>query len=117
MRGYWKRPDETELVMFGDWLRTGDIGRMNADGFVFIEDRKKDMILVSGFNVYPNEIESPVRREEGSGAQRGSPDRILPHRIDRLQGAEARVLPHRAAQDQRRQDLAARLRDELKQAS
>ena len=58
MRGYWNRPDETEKVMFGDWLRTGDIGRIDASGFVFIEDRKKDMILVSGFNVYPNEVES-----------------------------------------------------------
>src|ERR1700722_1489378 len=65
MRGYWHRPDETEQVMFGDWLRTGDIGRMNADGFVFIEDRKKDMILVSGFNVYPNEIESIVAAHPG----------------------------------------------------
>jgi long-chain acyl-CoA synthetase len=65
MRGYWNRPDETELVMFGDWLRTGDIGRRNADGFVFIEDRKKDMILVSGFNVYPNEIESIVAAHPG----------------------------------------------------
>jgi long-chain acyl-CoA synthetase len=65
MRGYWNRQDETELVMFGDWLRTGDIGRINADGFVFIEDRKKDMILVSGFNVYPNEIESVVAAHPG----------------------------------------------------
>ena len=48
MRGYWNRPDETEKAFFGDWLRTGDIGRIDADGFVFIEDRKKDMILVSG---------------------------------------------------------------------
>jgi long-chain acyl-CoA synthetase len=59
MRGYWNRPDETEKVMFpGGWLRTGDIGRMDDNGFVYIEDRKKDMILVSGFNVYPNEVES-----------------------------------------------------------
>ncbi|GAC1299819.1 MAG: AMP-binding protein [Steroidobacteraceae bacterium] len=65
MRGYWNRPDETELVMFGDWLRTGDIGRMNAVGFVFIEDRKKDMILVSGFNVYPNEVESVAAAHPG----------------------------------------------------
>ncbi len=55
--GYWNRPDETAQAFFGDWLRTGDIGRIDADGFVFIEDRKKDMILVSGFNVYPNEVE------------------------------------------------------------
>ena len=65
MRGYWNRPDETEIVMFGDWLRTGDIGRMNAAGFVFIEDRKKDMILVSGFNVYPNEVESVAAAHPG----------------------------------------------------
>jgi long-chain acyl-CoA synthetase len=51
--------------MFGDWLRTGDIGRMDAAGFVYIEDRKKDMILVSGFNVYPNEIESVVAEHPG----------------------------------------------------
>jgi long-chain acyl-CoA synthetase len=65
MRGYWNRPDETEKVMFGDWLRTGDIGRMDAAGFVYIEDRKKDMILVSGFNVYPNEVESIVAEHPG----------------------------------------------------
>ena len=58
MRGYWNRPDETEKVMLpGQVLRTGDIGYMDPRGFVFIEDRKKDMILVSGFNVYPNEVE------------------------------------------------------------
>ena len=65
MRGYWNRPDETEKVMFGDWLRTGDIGRMDEKGFVYIEDRKKDMILVSGFNVYPNEIESVLAAHPG----------------------------------------------------
>ena len=61
MRGYWNRPDETAKVMFPDgWLRTGDVGRMDERGYVFIEDRKKDMILVSGFNVYPNEVEAVV---------------------------------------------------------
>jgi long-chain acyl-CoA synthetase len=59
MREYWNQPEETEKVMLpGHVLRTGDIGRMDEHGFVFIEDRKKDMILVSGFNVYPNEVES-----------------------------------------------------------
>jgi long-chain acyl-CoA synthetase len=58
MREYWNRPDETEKVMIdGRVLRTGDIGYMDENGYVFIEDRKKDMILVSGFNVYPNEVE------------------------------------------------------------
>ncbi|MBU3671535.1 MAG: AMP-binding protein [Sinobacteraceae bacterium] len=58
MKGYYNRPEETAKVMLpGGWLRTGDIGRMNDKGYVFIEDRKKDMINVSGFNVYPNEVE------------------------------------------------------------
>jgi long-chain acyl-CoA synthetase len=66
MRGYWNRPDETALVMLPEgWLRTGDIGRIDERGYVFIEDRKKDMILVSGFNVYPNEVESVVAEHPG----------------------------------------------------
>ncbi len=65
MLGYWNRPDETAQVMFEDWLRTGDIGRMDQEGFVYIEDRKKDMILVSGFNVYPNEVESVAATHRG----------------------------------------------------
>ena len=66
MRGYWNRPDETAKVMLeGGWLRTGDIGRMDPAGFVYIEDRKKDMILVSGFNVYPNEVEGVLAQHPG----------------------------------------------------
>lgn len=57
MKGYWNRPDDTANVMREDWFLTGDVGHMDAEGFVYITDRKKDMILVSGFNVYPNEIE------------------------------------------------------------
>jgi long-chain acyl-CoA synthetase len=64
--GYWNRPDETAKVMLpGGWLRTGDIGRMDQRGYVFIEDRKKDMILVSGFNVYPNEVEAIAASHPG----------------------------------------------------
>jgi long-chain acyl-CoA synthetase len=63
--GYWNRPDETAKVFFGDWLRTGDIGHIDGSGFVYIDDRKKDMILVSGFNVYPNEVESVVAEHPG----------------------------------------------------
>jgi len=66
MRGYWNRPAETAEVMLPDgWLRTGDIGRMDEAGFVYIEDRKKDMILVSGFNVYPNEVEGIAAMHPG----------------------------------------------------
>jgi long-chain acyl-CoA synthetase len=66
MAGYWNRPDETAKVMLpGGWLRTGDIGHMDERGYVYIEDRKKDMILVSGFNVYPNEVESVLVTHPG----------------------------------------------------
>lgn len=58
MQGYWKRPDETEKVLTKDgWLKTGDIARIDEDGYVYLVDRKKDLIIVSGFNVFPNEIE------------------------------------------------------------
>lgn len=57
MKGYWQRPDETAKVMDENSLKTGDIARMDSDGYFKIVDRKKDMILVSGFNVYPNEVE------------------------------------------------------------
>jgi long-chain acyl-CoA synthetase len=61
MKGYWQRPDETALILSKDgWLKTGDIGVMDDEGFIKIVDRKKDMILVSGFNVYPNEIEDVI---------------------------------------------------------
>jgi long-chain acyl-CoA synthetase len=66
MRGYWRRPDETANVMLpGSWLRTGDIGRMDQRGFVYLEDRKKDMITVSGFKVYPNEVEAVAAQIPG----------------------------------------------------
>ena len=77
MEGYWQRPADTAEVMLpGGWLRTGDIGRMDQDGYLWIEDRKKDMILVSGFNVYPNEIENVVVEMEGilEAAAIGIPD-------------------------------------------
>ena len=62
MKGYWNRPDETEQVMTNGFFRTGDIGIMDARGYIKIVDRKKDMILVSGFNVYPSEIEDVVSK-------------------------------------------------------
>ena len=77
MEGYWKRPAETAEVMLpGGWLKTGDIGRMDEKGFIFIEDRKKDLIIVSGFNVYPNEVENVVVEMDGilEAAAIGIPD-------------------------------------------
>ncbi len=60
MKGYWQRPEATAEVIKDGWLCTGDIGYMSEDGFFYIVDRKKDMILVSGFNVYPNEVEDVI---------------------------------------------------------
>jgi long-chain acyl-CoA synthetase len=66
MSGYWNRPDETALVMFDDgFLHTGDMGYVDPQGYVFMVDRKKDMILVSGFNVYPNEVEEVAVMHDG----------------------------------------------------
>jgi long-chain acyl-CoA synthetase len=61
MAGYWQCPEETEAAFLdGGWLKTGDIGHLDERGFLYIDDRKKDMIIVSGFNVYPNEVEDVV---------------------------------------------------------
>ena len=135
MAGYWQRPDETAKVIDKDgWFATGDIGVMDERGFVKIVDRKKDMILVSGFNVYPNEIEGVIAAHPGvlECAAVGVPDtksgeavklfvvkkdpaltaedvhQVLPREPDRLQVPARRRVPHRAAEVERRQDPAPR---------
>ncbi|MDT3664669.1 long-chain-fatty-acid--CoA ligase FadD [Cronobacter dublinensis] len=65
MLGYWQRPDATDEILQDGWLRSGDVAVMDEEGFLRIVDRKKDMILVSGFNVYPNEIEDVVMQHSG----------------------------------------------------
>lgn len=66
MPGYWNRPDETALVFTKDgYLKTGDVARMDEEGFIYLVDRKKDMIVVSGFNVYPNEVEQVIGLHPG----------------------------------------------------
>jgi long-chain acyl-CoA synthetase len=57
MKGYWRRPEETSAAIRDGWFRTGDIGRVDQDGYVYIVDRKKDLIIRGGYNVYPREIE------------------------------------------------------------
>ena len=76
MKGYWQKPDETALSIRDGWLYTGDIAKSDAKGFFYIVDRKKDMILVSGFNVYPNEIEEVLASYPGvlEAAVVGEPD-------------------------------------------
>jgi long-chain acyl-CoA synthetase len=65
MKGYWNHPEETAEVMQDGWLKTGDVGHMDADGYFTITDRKKDIIVVSGFKVYPNELEDVVASHPG----------------------------------------------------
>src|SRR5690606_32551228 len=66
MAGYWNRPEETAKVIdAGGWLHTGDMAKMDEKGFFYIVDRKKDMILVSGFNVYPNEVADVIAAMPG----------------------------------------------------
>ena len=66
MQGYWQRPEDTAAAIDADgWLHTGDMARMDEQGYFYIVDRKKDMILVSGFNVYPNEIEDVIAMMPG----------------------------------------------------
>ncbi len=94
MRGYWRRPDETAKVLSDDgWLRTGDVAELDGDGFLKIVDRKKDLILVSGFNVYPNEVEDCIARLPGVAevAVIGLPDAKSGERVT------AYVVPHQGA--------------------
>ena len=143
MAGYWNRPDETAEVMTADgFLRTGDIARVDERGYVYIVDRKKDMINVSGFNVYPNEIEDVAMGHPGvleaaavgvpdsrtgeavklvvvrkdAGPDRGRSRRLLPPASDRIQEAAAYRVPRCAAAHQRRQDPAPRIAGEDRSA-
>jgi long-chain acyl-CoA synthetase len=76
MKGYWRRPEETAEALADGWLRTGDLGRMDAEGYFSIVDRKKDMIIRGGLNVYPREVSmlawwstrSPLNRPESRSA-------------------------------------------------
>jgi long-chain acyl-CoA synthetase len=76
MQGYWNQPDETKKVMRDDWLLTGDVGYRDADGYYYITDRKKDMLIVNGINVYPREIEEVIYHFPGvkEAAVIGVPD-------------------------------------------
>lgn len=83
MKGYWNRPDETEKTLKDGWLFTGDVARMDADGYFYIVERKKDMIISEGFNIYPREIEEfllthPKIRD---AAVIGMPDKLRGERV------------------------------------
>src|SRR5437763_5832179 len=75
-RGYWNRPEETTQILMDDWLHTGDVAYRDEDGYLFIVDRTKDLVIVSGFNVYPKEVEDAllVHPEIDEAAVIGVPD-------------------------------------------
>jgi long-chain acyl-CoA synthetase len=78
MKGYWGKPEDTERALRGGWLHSGDIGRMDEDGYIFIVDRVKDMINVSGFKVWPAEVEHLLYRHPAvkEAAVYGAPDAL-----------------------------------------
>jgi len=65
MKGYWNQPEATAETFCGDWLRTGDLGYIDADGYIFMVDRKKDMVIVNGMNVYPRMVEEVLYQHPG----------------------------------------------------
>ena len=110
MRGYWNKPDETAKVFTADgWLRTGDMGSMDERGFVKLVDRKKDMILVSGFNVYPNEIEDVVMTHPGvlETAAIGIPDERSGETVELIVVRKDPALTAQQILDHCRQSLTA----------
>jgi long-chain acyl-CoA synthetase len=110
MAGYWQRPEETrEMLDEQGWLHTGDVAVMDADGYLSIVDRLKDMIVVSGFNVYPNEVEDAIARHPDivECAVVGVPD---PETVEAVKLIAVVSNPHLSADDIRhfaRQTLAA----------
>jgi long-chain acyl-CoA synthetase len=122
MAGYWNRPDETEKTLRDGWLHTGDVATMDEDGYFRIVDRKKDMILVSGFNVYPNEVEDCIARVPGirEVAVIGVPDMKTGESVRAYVVADADAPPEAEILAHCRKHLAAykvprsvELRDEL----
>jgi long-chain acyl-CoA synthetase len=83
MLGYWQRPEETGQAIRDGWLHTGDIGRRDEDGYFYIEDRIKDMLIVGGFNVYPAEVENALYRHPAvsEAAVYGVPDKLMGERV------------------------------------
>jgi long-chain acyl-CoA synthetase len=83
MLGYWNRPVETRKAITDGWLRTGDVGRMDSDGYFYVEDRLKDMVIVGGFNVYPKEVEDALYRHPAvaEAGVYGVPDPVMGERV------------------------------------
>jgi long-chain acyl-CoA synthetase len=109
MAGYWQRPDETARVLKDGWLATGDVATADDDGYLYIVDRKKDMILVSGFNVYPNEVEAVLAAHPGVAevAVIGTPDEVSGEAVCAFVVRRDPALTEAALRDYCRQSLTA----------
>ena len=134
-QGYWKDPAKTAAAFFGDWFRTGDVGYLDADGFLYLTDRKKDMIISGGENIASSEVERviyelPQVREaavigmpdarwgetpvaivvlaDGAALELAESHRALPRASRRLQGAETTHHPRQPAAQPVRKDPQAR---------
>jgi long-chain acyl-CoA synthetase len=103
MRGYWRQPQATAEAFFDDWLRTGDLGYRDGDGYIFIVDRRKDLIIVNGMNVYPRVVEEVLHRDPrvAEAAVVGEPDdlhgevvvaHVVPAEGERLGDADVKAL-------------------------
>lgn len=111
MQGYWQRKEETRAVLYDGWLHTGDLGKVDADGFFYVVERAKDMILASGFNVYPREVEEVLFRHPfvSEAAVVGTPDEYRGETVTAFVVLAAGV----SACEETRQDILAFCRQEL----
>jgi long-chain acyl-CoA synthetase len=111
MKGYWKRQEETEATFKNGWMRTGDLGRMDEEGYFYIMDRAKDLIIASGFNVYPREVEEVLFMHPAvqEAAVIGVPD---PYRGETV-AAFVVLKPGFEQSDTTRQDILAFCKKEL----
>ncbi|MBA2284630.1 MAG: long-chain fatty acid--CoA ligase, partial [Ktedonobacteraceae bacterium] len=111
MQGYWNQPEETKAIFFKDWMHTGDLGRMDADGYFYVAERAKDLILASGFNVYPREVEEVLFQHPAvqEVAVAGVPDEYRGETV----AAFIVLKPGFTASEETRQEIKAYCKKEL----
>lgn len=111
MKGYWNREEENKTIFINGWMRTGDIGKMDADGYFYVVDRAKDMIIASGFNVYPREVEEVLFQHPSvlEAAVAGTPDEYRGETV----AAFIVLKPGIAANDETRQRIIAYCKQNL----
>jgi long-chain acyl-CoA synthetase len=111
MQGYWNREDETKNVFVNGWMRTGDLGKMDSDGYFYVIERAKDMIIAGGFNIYPREVEEVLFHHPAvsEASVTGIPDEYRGETV----AAFVVLKPGFEASEQTRQDILALCKKEL----